>query len=63
MTSVSASARMAREDTSNAREIRCQQWQGDRRIMAVNHPAIRAGSLPVSQVANLPGYCKIPNKT
>jgi hypothetical protein len=29
----------------------------------VNHPVIRDGSLPVSQVANLPGYYKIPNKT
>ncbi len=29
----------------------------------VNHPAIQAGSLPVSQAANLPGYYKIPNKT
>jgi hypothetical protein len=29
----------------------------------VNHPAIHAGSSPMSQVANLPGYYKIPNKT
>jgi hypothetical protein len=29
----------------------------------VNHPAIQSGSLPVSQVANLPGYYEIPNKT
>ena len=29
----------------------------------VNHPVIRDGSLPVSQVANLPGYYKIPSKT
>ncbi len=29
----------------------------------VNHPAIRAGSLPVSQEANLPGYYKIANET
>jgi hypothetical protein len=29
----------------------------------VNRPAIRAGSLPVSQAANLPGYYEIPNKT
>jgi hypothetical protein len=29
----------------------------------VNHPAIQAGSLRVSQVANLPGYYEIPNKT
>jgi hypothetical protein len=28
----------------------------------VNHPAIQAGSLPVSQAANLPGYYEIPNK-
>ncbi len=28
----------------------------------VNHPAIQAGSLPVTQVANLPGYYEIPNK-
>jgi hypothetical protein len=30
---------------------------------AVNHPAIRAGFLPVSQVASLPNYYEIPNKT
>jgi hypothetical protein len=42
------------------------KYSGARQCKAgefVNHPAIRAGSLPVSQVANLPGYYKIPNKT
>jgi hypothetical protein len=29
----------------------------------VNHPAIHAESLPVSQVVNLPGYYKILNET
>jgi hypothetical protein len=32
-------------------------------LLHVNHPAIRAESLPVSQVANLPGYYGIPNKS
>jgi hypothetical protein len=31
---ISASARMAREDTSDGRDVRWQQWQGDRRIAA-----------------------------
>ncbi len=30
---------------------------------SVNHPAIQARSIPVSQVANLPGHYEIPNKT
>jgi hypothetical protein len=34
-----------------------------KKFVNVNHPAIQAGSLPVSQVANLPGYFKIANKT
>ncbi len=39
-------------------------WNSGRETHSfVNHPAIQAGSLPVSQVANLPGYYKIPNKT
>jgi hypothetical protein len=32
-------------------------------MFSVNHPVIRAGSLPVSQVANLPGYYEIPNES
>jgi hypothetical protein len=32
-------------------------------LKSANHPAIQAGSLPVSQVANLPGYYEIPNET
>jgi hypothetical protein len=32
-------------------------------MKSVNYLAIRAGSLPVSQEANLPGYHKNPNKT
>jgi hypothetical protein len=41
MTSASALARTAREDASDARDIRWQQWTGDRSI-AVAVPAVAA---------------------
>jgi hypothetical protein len=47
--------------------IQCQHMEQYKLVVhlqgCVNHPAIQAGSLPVSHVANLPGYYKIPNKT
>jgi hypothetical protein len=45
-------------NTNNVK-IKQDQWGGP----VVNHPVIQDGFLPVSQVANLPGYYKIPNKT
>jgi hypothetical protein len=49
---------------SALRQDICQGCQPKMAAAAcVNHPAIQAGSLPVSQVANLPGYYKIPNIT
>jgi hypothetical protein len=41
----------------------CQRNKLSGKGYGVNHPAIQAGPLPVSQVANLPGYYEIPNET
>ncbi len=37
-------------------------WSLNVSTKSVNNPAIQAGSLPVSQASNLPGYYEIPNK-